>query len=159
MRERAWIPREAGVRFADSPLQTSLDWRYKDVSGVTRSLGADGHLRLEFSGQQPEETGLVERYAPVRPLVKQRIEWSSQKEKTPDEPGVQWEVESLSGRVLANSGLQSGAVEFTPEESIVRVRLLYRRAPGTTRISGVVDLLPARVVEQSESALLLNHWQ
>jgi hypothetical protein len=143
LRERGWIRNDAGAGFADPPLETSLDWRYKDVNGVTRTLGSDGRLRLEFSGQQPEETGLVERYAPVRPRVKQRLEWRYQMEQAAEEPGVRWEIESLSGAVLANSDLQSGAVEFTPSDSIVRIRLLYRRAPGTARIAGAVDLQPA----------------
>ena len=158
LKERGWIRNDAGAGFADQPLETSLDWRYKDVNGVTRSLVGDGRLRFQFSGQQPEETGLVERYIPVRPGVKQRFEWGVDQTRTPasDEAGVEWEVDSLSGAVLASSGLHSGGVEFTPQESIVRVRLIYRRAPGTTRNAGVVDLGPARVVfpKQAQRPLL-----
>jgi hypothetical protein len=170
LRERGWIRNDAGIGFADPPLDSSLDWRYKDVAGVTRSLGSDGRLRLEFSGQQPEETGLLERYAPVRPGVKQRAEWKYRIDHAagvePEvEPGVEWEIESLAGATLAGSRLESGdqeregSVEFIPRESIVRIRLLYRRAPGTARISGAVDLMPARVVEHAGSAalLLLDH--
>ncbi|HEY3741058.1 MAG TPA: O-antigen ligase family protein [Bryobacteraceae bacterium] len=158
--ERGWIRRDVGAGFAEPPLESSLDWRYKDVDGVTRSLGGDGSMRFEFSGQQPEETGLLERYIPVRPGVKQRLEWRYRVEQISDEPGVEWEIDSLSGAVLASSSLQpaaqdrDGGVEFTPSESIVRIRLLYRRAPGTARIAGAVDLMPARVVEQRESAAL-----
>ena len=154
--ERGWIRADAGSGFADPPLESSLDWRYKDVNGVTRSLSSDGRLRLQFSGQQPEEAGLVERYVPVRSGVKQRFEWTHQAHAR-DEAGMQWQVESLSGIVLGLSDLQAGGVEFTPNESIVRVRLVYRRAPGTTRIAGVVDLTPARAAVRSESALLLDH--
>ena len=157
LRERGWVPRDAGAAFAEPPLETSLDWRYKDVSGITRSLGTGGQLRLQFSGQQPEEAGLLERYVPVQRQVKQRLSWEYHNEQSPDEPGVQWEIESLSGAVIGNSSLLTGGLEFTPVESIVRIRLLYRRAPGTSRIAGAIELSPARVIELNESALLLNH--
>ena len=150
LKQRRWIREETGATFADPPLESSLDWRYTEVNGVTRTHGGDGRLRLQFSGQQPEEMGLVERFAPVRPKVKQRVEWG--RATSPSEAGVRWQIQALNGAVLASSELASGGVEFTPEESIVRVRLVYRRPPGTTRMSGVVDLAPARVVSFEEQA-------
>ena len=144
LKQHQWIGNDTGAAFTDSPLQSSLDWRYKNVNGVTRTLGQDGSLRLEFSGHQPEDVGLLERFIPVRAGVKQMFEWGQTK-TTPAEAGVQWEIKSLAGAVLANSGLKAGGVEFTPGESIVQVRLVYRRAPGTARITGAVELTPARV--------------
>ena len=151
LKQRHWIGDEAGTTFSDPPLESSLDWRYKDVNGVTRTHRGDGRLRLQFSGQQPEEVGLLERFVPVHPKVQQRVEWGLAPTQAPAEAGVRWQIQSLSGAVLASSELQSGALEFTPEESIVRMRLIYRRAPGTTRLSGTVDLAPARVVSNEET--------
>ena len=147
LRERGWISNRAGGGFSEPPLESSMDWRYKDVTGIMRSLGSDGRLRFEFSGQQPEEAPLLERHVPVRAGVKQQFTWNS---STKDPSGLEWQVLSLAGAVLAQSKLQSGGVEFTPPDSIVRLLLLYRRAPGTTRFNGMVDLDPA---------LLLDHGQ
>ena len=161
LKERGWIGTDAGNAFSNPPLESSLDWRYKDSTGVTRTFADDGGLRFEFSGQQAEEIALIERYVPVRPGVHQRFEWGVEKIRTPDDSGVQWHIGSLTGATLAQANLQSGGVDFTPEESMVHVRLLYRRAPGTTRIAGVVQLPPARVVlpKAVQSALLLDHGQ
>ena len=147
LRDHGWISTQAGGAFINPPLESSMDWRYKDVTGITRSLGSDGRLRFDFSGQQPEEVSLLERHVPVSASVNQRLAWNS---STKFPSGLEWQVQSLAGAVLAQSKLQSGGVEFTPPDSIVRLLLLYRRAPGTTRFTGVVDLDPA---------LLLDHGQ
>lgn len=147
LRERGWISDQAGSAFSEPPLESSMDWRYNDVIGITRSLGSDGRMRFEFSGQQPEDGTLLERHVPMIAGVKQRFVWNS---STAALSGLEWQVLSLAGAVLTQSKLKSGGVEFTPPDSIVRLLLLYRREPGTTRFTGMVDMDPA---------LLLDHGQ
>jgi hypothetical protein len=78
----------------------------------------------------------------------------------PPATGIRWQIlDAKSNTVIAEStdlssdGLQNSALAFSvPEDnSLLRLRLAYRRALGTPRISGMLVVLSTRIQADPQS--------
>jgi O-antigen ligase len=148
MADSSWVTRDESGHFPRRPLQSSLAWKYADVDGVVRTVNPDGSLRLVFSGQQPEECDLVERYVALTPGVAERFRWRYRAEEiVPQDLGLRWSVQSLDGKELVPPvSVSVNEVKLFSTQSVVRIRLQYKRSSGSPRISGAVELAEARIV-------------
>lgn len=145
--------------FSGESLEGGFDWKYPIQPEVPMTVsGADGSLRLEFSGKQPEQCDLVNRYIPLLPRKRYRLTVKYRAEGIAAGSGLQWSVvPTSSGPAVFNSLLklpegQSGEESFTvdaPEKQTpMKLLLSYVRAQGTTRIEGTL------VIESVQLTLL-----
>jgi hypothetical protein len=128
--------------FAREPAGGGFDWRLVPQPGVT-AVRSSGGLTVNFSGRQPENCDLLVQWIPsgVRSRCL-RVEYRT----TGAAPtsGLRFAVmDAASGRELAGAGLAAGSwghadLQFPPR--LARMVLSYRRAPGTTRIEGSLEL-------------------
>ncbi len=135
--------------FSSPPLLRGFDWRVVPHEGV--SVARDSSppaLKLTFSGKQPEQCEVLRQAVPLAGGKRYTLRFGFRSEGIPAGRGPQWVVyDAASGRPLPGdspslSSLDwtTRAMEFTasPEISLVRLAVVYRRTPGTTRIEGSV---------------------
>jgi hypothetical protein len=133
----------------------AFGWRVADVPGVFVS-GFSGSLRLEINGEEPQTFQVLSTFAPVLSEARYRLRWKSdgsQLNSTQD-PGFSFQIVQQPGEIISqcspllSAGSSAGCEFVTPADSTqergragkVRIDLRYVRAPGTTRVSGVLQL-------------------
>jgi hypothetical protein len=88
------------------------------------------------------------------------MEYAYHTSDIPPSTGIRWQIlDAKSNTVIAEStdlssdGLQNSALAFSvPEDnSLLRLRLAYRRALGTPRISGMLVVLSTRIQADPQS--------
>ena len=142
-----WVVADAGApnnpNFARDPLPLGFDWSLPTYSGLHSSTGPSG-LESEFSGEQPEDCTVANQAVVLAP-GKYELDYAYRTNGIPPQTGLRWQIiASGSDAPLAESpDLSSesqsyGKVVFSvpPDLSLYHLRLQYRRALGTTRISG-----------------------
>jgi hypothetical protein len=158
-------------RFAS--LARSFGWRVAEVTGVFAS-GPSGPLRFEMSGDEPESAKVLSVFAPVLPATRYHLRWKSdgsslssprdpgfsflitQKQAGPEPGDVVAQCPPLLSSDTPSSGNpspgSSGTCDFvTPAAARpgqieqARIDLRYMRAPGTTRVSGTLQLFAVRL--------------
>ncbi len=142
-----WVSAESAPvnnpHFDRMPLPVAVDWFIPSYAGIYSLPGPSG-LTVEFNGNQPQDCTIAEQAVALTP-GEYDAEYSYQTSGIAPGTGLKWEVlDVLSNEALAESGdLSSEALHranFTfsvpPDTSVVRLRLHYVRAVGTTRISG-----------------------
>ena len=139
----ATIPNNAD--FARDPLPIGFDWAVASYSGLRSILGPSG-LETEFLGVQPEDCSIAEQTLVLTP-GNYTAKYSYFTADILPATGIRWQIiDAESGAVIANSpdlssnALTHSAFEFSvaPGSSLLRLRLSYHRAPGTTRIEGTL---------------------
>jgi tetratricopeptide (TPR) repeat protein len=156
---KQWVVADAGApnnpNFARDPLPLGFDWALPSYSGLHSSTGPSG-LETEFSGEQPEDCTVANQAVVLAP-GKYELDYAYRTEGIPPQTGLRWQIiASGSDTPLAESpDLSSesqsyGKVVFSvpPDLSLFHLRLQYRRALGTTRISGTlvipsIQILPS----------------
>jgi hypothetical protein len=151
--EKRWVVADPGVpnnpNFARDPLAVGFDWAVFSYSGLHSWPGPSG-LETEFSGGQPENCTIVQQ-AIVLPPGNYELEYSYRTDEIPPETGLRWQIIAAGTEtVLAESNdlssetMNHGNLEFSipPGALLVHLRLQYRRALGTPRISGTL-VIPA----------------
>jgi tetratricopeptide (TPR) repeat protein len=149
-----------GISIADpdfkfAPVTRAFGWRVADVPGVFVS-GFSGSLRLEINGDEPQTFQVLSTFAPVVSGTRYRLLWKSDGSQlnSPRDPGFSFQIVQQPGEVvsqcspLLSAGSSAGCEFVTPPGSAqeqgrvgkVRIDLLYSRAQGTTRVSGVLQL-------------------
>ena len=132
-------------RFARDPLPVSLDWRLPSYSGLHSWPGPSG-LETEFTGDQPEDCIIAEQAMVLQP-GSYVMEYSFQTANIRPGTGLHWEIDvGNSDTQIGNSAdlssetMKQEAWEFSvpADVSLLRLRLAYRRALGTPRISGTL---------------------
>jgi hypothetical protein len=135
--------------FAREPLPVGFDWALSSSNGLHSWPGPSG-LETEFSGEQPEDCTIAEQIVPLAP-GSYEMEYAYRTDDIPAATGLHWQIAaSDSGKVLAESSDLSSATlsdvrlpfSIPPDVSLVRLQLQYRRALGTSRISGTL-VVPA----------------
>lgn len=127
------------------------DWRIAAGDRVSISREeADPSLHLNFDGSQPEQCEILWQYLPLQPATRYRLSYEHQANGIPAPSGLRWQVIDVTTApsALAESELftaedwrRTSVVFSTPASlSGARLALSYRRAPGTTRITGWVSL-------------------
>ncbi len=157
-------------RFAS--LGRSFGWRVPEVTGVFAS-GPSGSLRFEMSGDEPQSAQLLSVFAPVLSATRYHLRWKSdgsslssprdpgfsflitQKLITQKQAGQEPEVVAQCPPLLSPGSPSPGNSEtcdfVTPAAASpgqieqARIDLSYTRAPGTTRVSGILQLFTVRL--------------
>jgi tetratricopeptide (TPR) repeat protein len=137
--------------FARDPLPVSFDWAVASYRGLATRTGPSG-LVAEFTGVQPEDCSIAEQSLVLAP-GSYTMKYSYRTADIRPDTGIRWQIVDVkSGTVLADSSdLSSDSVTHTdfgfavgPDAggaSLLRLRLIYRRAPGTSRIAGSLVVL------------------
>jgi tetratricopeptide (TPR) repeat protein len=162
-----------GISVADpdfrfAALARSFGWRVPEVTGVFAS-GPPGPLRFEMSDDEPESAQLLFVFAPVLPATRYHLRWKSDGSSlsSPRDPGFSFLITQMqAGRepnevvaqcppLLSPGDPSLGNSEtcdfVTPAATrpgqieTVRIDLRYARAPGTTRVSGTLQLFTVRL--------------
>jgi hypothetical protein len=154
--EQHWVVADTTVPnnadFAREPLPVSFDWSLPEYPGLHSWPGASG-LEAEFTGGQPEECVVAEQAVVLAP-GNYTMAYAYQTSDIPQGTGIRWQIiDSKSNTVLAESPdlssdtLTHSALAFSVPSGIplVRLRLAYRRALGTPRISGMLVVLSTRI--------------
>ena len=141
--------------FARTPLRVSFDWQLPEYAGLHSWPGPSG-LEAEFAGTQPESCTVAEQALPLSP-GNYKLDYSYHTSDIPPDTGIKWEIvdaklkTTLASSIdLSSDTLNHSEMKFTvpPDVSLVWLRLAYRRALGTPRISGTL------VVESTQIQLL-----
>jgi hypothetical protein len=145
------VPNNSG--FQREPLPVSFDWSFPEYQGLHSWPGASG-LETEFTGNQPEDCTIAEQVVALKP-GSYSMTYAYHTSGIPPATGIRWQIlDAKSSAVVAESpDLSSDAVEQSvlafsvPSTGILllRLRLVYKRALGTTRISGMLDLASAQI--------------
>jgi tetratricopeptide (TPR) repeat protein len=153
---RQWIEADVAPvnnpKFARVPLPVSFDWILPAYDGLNSGTGPAG-LEAEFTGRQPEACTVAEQSVVLSP-GKYLLRYSYRTSEIAPGTGLKWQIiEAASDKPLAESpdlssdGLDNSAVTFSVPQgaSLLRVRLVYQRALGTTRISGTVVISSVQI--------------
>jgi tetratricopeptide (TPR) repeat protein len=154
--DRHWVIAETSApnnpEFAREPLPVSFDWTLPEYPGLHSWPGPSG-LETEFTGSQPEDCIVTEQAISLTPGDYSLV-YSYRTTDIPPDTGIHWQiVDAKSNTVLAASpDLSSDAVKQTAVAfsvpsgaSLLRLRLAYRRALGTPRISGALVVLSTHI--------------
>jgi hypothetical protein len=158
--DRHWIVADAtlpnNADFEREPLSVGLDWSLPEYPGMHSWPGASG-LQTEFTGSQPENCTVAEQTVPLAP-GNYTMEYVYHTSDIPPSTGVRWQiVETKTGALLAESSdlssdvVQQSALDFAVPQgvSFARLRLVYRRTLGTTRIAGTLTMRSIRIQAKS----------
>jgi tetratricopeptide (TPR) repeat protein len=147
---RNWVIADSTVpnnpRFLRAPVASSFDWSIPEYQGMHSWPGPSG-LQTEFSGTEPEDCVVAEQTVALKP-GNYALVFAYRTSHIPSETGLRWQIlDSKSQKILTESNdLSSDAnkesmVKFLLDESsLVVLRLGYRRALGTVRISGMLNM-------------------
>jgi hypothetical protein len=121
-----------------------FDWHSEGTPGLT-SVRFDGALRLTFSGDEADDCVIVWEYLPLEPGTRYRLRQRVQAEDSSSAAGLRWRLfYPRSDRVWAplDAELQEG---FRAPTRVARLALMYRRTPGSTRLTGDVIVTGLRL--------------
>jgi hypothetical protein len=144
------VPNNAN--FQRPPLPVSFDWSLPEYEGLHSWPGSSG-LQTEFTGSEPEACVIAEQVVALAP-GDYSMSYSYRTSGIPPGTGVRWQIlDAKSNAVLAESPnlsseeLKYSGMGFTVPHgaSLLRMRLLYQRTLGTTRISGTLDVLSTQI--------------
>jgi tetratricopeptide (TPR) repeat protein len=136
--------------FATPPSGAGFDWRLTAPPGLLAHWNPST-LRFSFSGFEPEDCALLEQWAPLA-VRRYRLSFEYQTAGMPLPTGLRWAITPRDGAGFESQGLASAATwqerrwSFAPEQAgLARVRLVYRREPGTTSAEGSLELRHVRL--------------
>ena len=138
--------------FARPPLPVSFDWSFPENSGLHSWPGSSG-LETELNGSQPEDCMIAEQAVPLTP-GSYRLTYAYRTTDIAPDTGIRWQIiDAKSGAVIAESSdlssdlLQHSSLAFSvpADAPLVRLRLAYRRALGTTRVSGTLVVVSTQI--------------
>lgn len=145
-----WITADSTIpnnaHFGREPIQSRFDWLLPEYNGLHSWPGEKG-LQTEFSGDEPESCTIAEQ---AIVLDKGRYVLNSEFQSSGIEPGtgVKWQViDPKSQNTLSESDdlssneMRRAELEFSVSEpTILLLRLSYRRALGTVRVAGTLNV-------------------
>ena len=130
-------------KFVREPLPVDFDWFLPGYDGLNSSTGPTG-LESEFTGNEPEIC-VIASQSVVLPPGNHSLVYTYRTSQIPPGTGIKWQISAggadtsfAESPELSSDMLQEQTMTFTvPQDvSVLRVRLTYQRAFGTTRISG-----------------------
>jgi tetratricopeptide (TPR) repeat protein len=140
------------AEFARDPLPVGFDWTLPSYPGLHSWPGRPG-LETEFTGDEPEDCPIAEQSVVLNP-GSYLMEYTYRTAGIPLDTGIHWQiVDANSGTVLADSAYlssetgQQAALSFSVgrETALVRLRLVYKRVPGTSRLAGTLTIASTEV--------------
>jgi hypothetical protein len=154
--EQRWVVADDTVpnnaEFARAPLPVSFDWSLSEYPGLHSWPGPSG-LETEFNGSQPEDCTIAEQAVPLT-AGNYTMSYGYRTSDIPPDTGIRWQIiDSKSNVVLADSSdLSSETLRYSSlafsvptDTPFIRLRLVYRRALGTTRFSGMLVVLSTQI--------------
>jgi len=160
--EQHWVIADTtlpnNANFARDPLPVSFDWSFPEYSGLHSWPGSSG-LETEFTGSQPEDCTVAEQVVALM-HGNYTMEYAYHTSDIPPGTGIHWQVlDATSNSVIAESpdlssdALENSAVKFSvpQDNSLVRLRLVYRRALGTPRVSGTLAVLSTTIKSRPQT--------
>lgn len=133
-----------------------FDWRVGEVPGVFATMNA-GSFDLEISGDEAPSFGILSTGAALQKATRYRLVWKADASplNSPHDPGFAFQLEQRSAdqgkaeTTMCPPLLAAGAsaCEFTSvaDPGLAVINLLYTRAVGTVRVSGMLHLLSVRL--------------
>lgn len=159
---RRWVDVDAtqpnNGDFARQPLPVAFDWSFPHDSGMYSWPGRTG-LETDFSGDEAEKCTVAEQTVALAP-GNYTLHYAYQTSGIAAGTGIRWQIVDVRTKAvlatsadLSSEALRHAAVNFTvPQDSLLlRVRLGYQRAVGTSRISGTLYMQSARIQPQPSS--------
>jgi hypothetical protein len=139
------------------PMSQGFDWRLPSVAGVTTSLEErPAGLRISFSSRQPENCDVLTQFLPVMESSNYELRFLYRTAGIAPETGLGWRITDLNGakilaqgESLASESERDGRLPFRTSACgrLVRLKLTYQRALGTTRIEGFIVLRKLRLTQ------------
>ncbi len=137
--------------FERAPIGLGFDWRLANIAGLSVHYDeTTPHLRIAFSGKQPESCEPLFAWVVLQPLRKYRLTCRYETVGIPPGSGLKWQLYSSDNGAqiipdapsLSHEGQTTARIEFhTPEAlQLGRLALAYQRAPGTVRIEGSLQV-------------------
>ncbi|MGA3201304.1 MAG: hypothetical protein ABSF12_02290 [Bryobacteraceae bacterium] len=129
------------------PLNLGFDWRLGQPAGVV-SNWRPSELLFTLSGSQPETCVLLEQTVCLIPgHFRLRFDYV-----TRDAPsaGIRWSLDRIEGPPIEPSERwREGTFEVPRTRGLARLKLVYRREPGTTRAEGRIEIRNLRLEASS----------
>lgn len=151
-----WITADSTLinnpNFARDPMPVAFDWSLPSYDGLNSWTGPAG-LESEFTGREPESCTVAEQSVVLSP-GNYSFQYSYRTSGISAGTGLKWQIlDAATGKPLAESqglssdSLQNSALTFSVPQGVLllRVRLAYQRALGTTRISGRLVLSSVQI--------------
>jgi hypothetical protein len=140
--------------FSAVPLKQGFDWKYGPVEGIAVGpMDAAQGISINISGKQADIAPIVEQEIPLTPGKQYVLRYEYRLLDTQRDSGVQWMVrETVAGdtagsdplatsSVLSGTDWSSGQLAFSAgRHDAARLILQYKRAPGTVRWKGTVQV-------------------
>jgi len=153
--ERNWIVADSSVPnnagFLRTPVAARFDWSIPEYQGLHSWPGPSG-LQTEFGGSEPEECVIAEQVVALKP-GDYALAFDYRTSHILPGTGVRWQIiDSKSQKVLAESSdlssdnTKQSELNFSlHENSLVSLKLNYKRTLGTVRISGMLALQSVQI--------------
>jgi hypothetical protein len=138
--------------FRRDPLPVGFDWWLGEYGGLHSWPGVSG-LETEFSGTEPEDCTIAQQAVYLTP-GSYTLEYAYRTSDIPEATGIRWQVlDAGSNAMIAESTDLSSeelkhtnlAFSISPGPSLIRLRLGYKRALGTPRVSGSLDVVSIQI--------------
>ena len=152
MEKQQWIPAYNtfiyNSAFQTPFLQHGFGWKELSCDGVMVDLQPGNGLHIEFSGEQPEQCGLVENTVALKAGT-YKFHYQIETDNVRPDTGVHWRIfnaAALNELLAQSSDLPSAAkpddlaVTVPDGSQGVRLSLDYHRTVGTSRIHGSVTI-------------------
>ncbi len=123
--------------FRAAPLQAGFDWNLVEAPWL-RSGRSGGELRLAVSGLQPENCLLAWQSVPVVRGTRYRVQFAFRGLEGADPAGLTWVWFDPAGGWSPGEPQADGALVFRAPAEVGRLALMYRRPPGSARLTGTV---------------------
>ena len=141
--------------FQRTPSSLGFDWRPANIAGISVNYDEiSPHIRIAFSGKQPESCEPLTTWVALEPMRKFRLACRYETAAIPPGSGLKWQLYSAANGAqiipdapsLSHENQTTATMDFrTPEgvshePQLWRLALAYQRTPGTVRIEGSVRL-------------------
>jgi tetratricopeptide (TPR) repeat protein len=132
--------------FQQSPRGAGFDWRLPSTEGIVWKW-EPSHLTISFSGSQAESGVLLEQIVPLAPTVRRyRLSFEYLTTGLPVHTGVHWDLDGQETSLEPSTAWREASAVFSRHGlSLSRLRLVYRREPGTVRAEGQMELRHLRM--------------
>jgi hypothetical protein len=138
----------ANGAFLPAPMR-GFNWRSYGMPGTRVNTVEPSGLRIEFSGEQPQNGGIINQPLWLLPERRYQLHYRSGQSSLSSPEGLQWAL--LAGnQVVAiapwRNGSLEGSFEFDAPAEPSRLILRYVRSPGTVRSRGSLTLQYAELI-------------
>lgn len=160
--QRHWVVADNtmpnNAQFAREPLPVAFDWRIPQHSGLYSLTGPSG-LETVFSGSEPGKCTLADQVVALPP-GHYTLHYAYQTTGISSRSGLRWEIFIAGSKTalakspyLSSDALKQTSFAFSVPDSasLVDLRLVYQRAPGTSQISGTLTMQSTRIEAQPSS--------